>query len=267
MEPEQEMNNLNEHSQLVGTVGAINQQAQQSAATQYYIQEQEKSLAEAQLECDKTLNEIYHLLRQDILKPNEKGMMDWYPIDKKFRALTDQGVDRWMQVMKFYINKDTLLSNFSEEQINKRMLEFCYALNANIFLKYELYFYKPSFEECVDILKSRLKEKSDLKKYARDILGLPVKEKEINDEIVARAEYRIEDEINKIRKERIRQNLREYELLFVQMKAIVEAVHNRALKGEERGSLRRHTQISEILGNKMTQPQQKEGGMFKWVKG
>lgn len=259
-----EMNSLIEQSQLAGNVA---QQAQSAAATQYYVQEQEKTLAESQLDCNKTLTEIYHLLKQDILKPAEDGTIDWHPIeDAKERSLTDLGVDRIMQVIKSYVNKETLLSNFDEDQIRRRMLEFSYALNANIFMKYELYFRKPTFEECTQILKSRLEERRKIKRYAKEVLGLIIDEKQIEKEILKEIEGRIEYEINKIRQEKIRQNLREYELLFVQLKAIVEAIHNRAWKGEERGSLRRHTNISEVIGNRMPMPKS-DGGMFKWIKG
>ena len=259
-----EINSIIEQTQLAGAVG---QQAQAAASAQYYIQEQEKNLAEEQLDCNKTLNEIYHLLRQDVLEPSQDGTMGWKDNPNAGdRALTNLGVDRIMQVMRSYVNKETLLSNFDEDQINGRMLEFSYALNANIFMKYELYFRKPTFEECTNLLKSRLDEREKLKRYSRELLGLEVDKAAIKKEVLREIEDRIEYEINKIRQERIRQNLREYELLFVQLKAIVEATHNRAWKGEERGSLRRHTNISEVIGNRMPQ-QKEEGGMFKWAKG
>jgi hypothetical protein len=41
---------------------------------------------------------------------------------------------------------------------------------------------------------------------------------------------------------------------------------NRALNGEERGSLRRHTQMLEMIGAS-TQQAKETGGMFKWLKG
>jgi len=262
MQTPEEMNSLFEQTQLAGAVG---QQAQASASAQYYVQEQEKTLAAEQLDCGKTLNEIYHLLRQDVLAPSADGTIEWKPRpDSQNRALTDIGVDRIMQLVKSYVNKETLLSNFDDVQIPRRMLEFCLALNANFFMKYELYFMKPTFEECVAILKTRIDEQVKIKRYSREMLGLPSNDLEVRKEILKEMEHRIEQEIGKIRQERIRQNLREYELLFVQIKAIVEAVHNRAWKGEERGSLRRHTNISEVIGGRQQMPQ--DGGMFKWAK-
>ncbi len=238
------------------------QQAKESAMTNYYLQEQDKNLAEAQLDCSGTLEEIYHLLRQDVLKPSEKGIMGWSPlVNEEQRILTEEGVERIMQVMKSYVNKETLLSNFDEKQINRRMLEFCNALNGNIFMKYEVYFRKPSFEECKKIFQDRVQEQYKLRKFANEIVGKESKIKEVQKEITIEVENKIEYEIKKIRQERIRQNLREYELVFVQLKAMVEAIHNRAYRGEERGSLRRHTNISEIIGGRMPQDK-KQGGLF-----
>jgi len=72
---------------------------------------------------------------------------------------------------------------------------------------------------------------------------------------------RFEYEIQKIKEERTKLNLREFEMIFTQLKALVEAIHNRAWKGEERGSLRRHFNISEVIGGKPQMPQ-KKGGWF-----
>ena len=52
-------------------------------------------------------------------------------------------------------------------------------------------------------------------------------------------------------------------MIFTQLKALVEATHNRAWKGEERGSLRRHFNISEVIGGRSPM-EQKRGGIFGW---
>ena len=73
------------------------------------MEEQEKSLAESQLDCQETLNKVYHLLRQDVLRPNKenKGLLEWTPItDATKRVLTDVGVDKLMQVKG---NKDVFI--------------------------------------------------------------------------------------------------------------------------------------------------------------
>ena len=60
--------------------------------------------------------------------------------------------------------------------------------------------------------------------------------------------------------------LSEFEMLFEQLSQLVFATLNRAWKGEERGSIRRHTNISEIIGSRPNMPKE-SGGMFsRWKK-
>ena len=261
MEPQQPA--YNEVADQVGLHGAIadsNARTQQTQQMQYHIEEQEKNLAEAQLECRETLVELYHLLRQDVLRPTTEGLMDWFPVDDpKKRILTDEGVDKSMQVMKSYINKETLLSNFNDKQIPVRMLKFCLALNANLFMKYEVYFRVPTLQECQDILKLRISDKIKMKKMAYEITDQDFNEEEIKQVILKELEGQIEYELNKIKAEQIKVNLREYELIFTQLEALVDATHNRAWKGEERGSLRRHFNISEVIGGRPPGGQQSSG--------
>jgi hypothetical protein len=254
-----------EQTALAGQVG---QQAQSTAAAQYYLQKQDQTLAEAQLEVESILEEVYHNLRQDVSYLKDDGNLSWKdnPNPRK-RTLTDDGVERIMQLLKFYINKNTLLSNFSEDQIKVRMLEFALSLNANFFMKYEVYFRQPSFEECKEILYKKLEERKKMEIMKNEFSLKKLTIEEIQNKVLGEIGNEIEYELEKIKNEVKRNNLREYELLFVQLKAVVEATHNRAWRGEERGSLRRHMNVSEILGVNNNQRNTKEsGGIFKWIK-
>jgi len=238
--------------------------ANQNREIQYQMEEVEKNLAEAQLDCNETLEKIYHLLKQDLLKPNDEGILEWQPIeDKKKRVLTEEGVDKIMQIMQNYINKETLLSNFDEKTIARRMLEFSLSFNALMFMKYEIYFRTPSLEECKEILQLRINEKIKKKKMILELMDKEVDEEKIKQEILNELEPHIEYEIQKIKQEKTKLNLREFEMLFTQLKALVEATHNRAWKGEERGSLRRHFNISEVIGGNPQTQEKKSFWGFK----
>lgn len=267
MNPE-EYNDLMEKTALAGQVGQVNQMNQGNNAAQYYVEEKEKSIADAQLEVDVTLDKLYHMLKQDRWIEKGEEQMAWQPLElQERRTLTDEGVEKIMQVMRFYINKENLLSNFSEEQINRIMLTFCLSLNANFFMTYNNLFRQPDFDECKRILETRLREKASIKKYALDIMGKESNEEEIFQDILKDVEYRIEKEISKIREEKRKENLREWEMLFHQLEQMVLATLNRAWRGEERGSLRRHTSISEVLGRQLPpQNPQGGGGRFGWLK-
>lgn len=259
------------YNELAEQVGVHTQQNQslllgnQAKQLQYQMEEVEKNLAEAQLDCEETLTKINHLLKQDVLKINNEGILQWQEIsDAKKRVLTDEGVDKIMQVMQSYINKETLLSNFDDKMIARRMLEFSLALSALIFLKYEIFFRIPSPEECKEILKDRIQERINRKKMTAEILKKPFDEDKVEREILNEIELRMEYEIQKIKQEKTKLNLREFEILFIQLKALVEATHNRAWKGEERGSLRRHFNISEVIGGRSPMPEKKGGSWFGW---
>ena len=77
-------------------------------------------------------------------------------------------------------------------------------------------------------------------------------------------EKTLEKEIMKVREQRIKENIREYGLLIAQLEIIVYAALNRAWRGEERGSFRRHTNISELIGGRPPIPSKSGGGIFSW---
>lgn len=245
--------------------GQVGQQAQASAAAQYYVEERERTIAEAQLECDRLLEKARHLLKQDIKKYNDDGSFDWEPIDESQRTLTTEGINRIMQTLIFYINKENLLSSFDDIIISRRMLDFSNAINDYFFEKYEYIFRTPTVQEAIAFLKENLKEKEEIRTYANEILGISVEKGQIQKELFKEIELGIVEEIKKIRHQHKKKHLVDYKLLFFEMSQMVESVHRRAFRGEERGSLRRHTNISEIIGGSPSRAAQQGGGMFKWV--
>ena len=260
----EERDELFEQTNIAGAVG---QQAQATAAAQYYLEDQQKSLAETQLEVESITSKCYHLLKQDVLKPDSKRLMDWQPVkDENERVLTDEGVDKFMTFIHFYINKSNLLSNFDEKQINTLMYRFVTELNDLVLLKYEVLFKQSSFEECKKILMNRISEQGKARAFAIEIVtGKKQNEKLIQEQVIKETEHKIEYEIKKIRDEQRREKLREYGIIMAQLEMIVFGALNRAWKGEERGSIRRHTNISEILGGRPMPQKGEQGGILsRW---
>lgn len=262
MNPEELANSI-DMSQLIGQAGG---QATLGAAAQTYLDEQSRALAEKQLDVKKMRAECYYLLKQYSWNPSDNGE-EWTTLkDQRSRILTDWGVDRIMQVIHFYINQSNLLSNFKEDEIRYLMQKFLLEVNDLVLLKYEFLFVQPSFEECEEIFKQRLKEKIKLKMFAQEIVGYNPNEKQITDEVNKSIEGKVYYEIQKIRMEQRKQRLREFSMILAQLEVIVLGALNRALNGEERGSLRRHTQMLEMIGASAQQAKE-TGGMFKWLKG
>lgn len=254
---------LEQASLQSGVIGQLNQGAAQQAAAQYHLQEKEKGLADAQLEVDTIKLEIYHYLRQDKLR-DENGKSTWVSLeDPKERTLTNWGVDRFMEAIHFYINKNTLLSNFKEEEISRLMRKFVREINDLILLKYEVIFNEPTFEQCKEIILAKLDNRKKMKMFALEILGRETNEEEIKRELIQEMEYTLEKEMNKIKIEQRREKIRDYGLIIAQLEIIVLATLNRAWKGEERGSLRRHMNVTELIGNKPINNKEQQGG-FGW---
>lgn len=181
--------------------GETGKNAMATAQAQYYNQEKEIGLADAQLEVDTIKEDIYHLLRQDVKEIN-KGKFEWVDLkSQKERTLSNWGVDRIMQIIHFYINKNTLLSNFNEEQINRLMLKFIKELNDLILLKYQVLFREPSFEECKEIILKKLDNRKKMKMFSLEVLGKETNEEEINKELLEEMESTLEKEMEKTRRE------------------------------------------------------------------
>ena len=170
-----------------------------------------------------------------------------------------------MQLIHFYINKNNLLTNFDEKQINRLMYTFMKEVNDLILLKYQNLFRIPTFEECREIIKEKVDDRKKMRMFTLEILGKEINEEEITKELMLELEKTLEKEMLKIREEKRKEKIRDYGILLAQLEVITYAALNRAFRGEERGSIRRHTQISELIGGRNPQgtPQSK-GGIFPW---
>ncbi len=261
MVTQEEYGNIMDSSQLTQQLGMSNLQAQQ----QLLMQEQERGLAEEQLDVEEIIDRIYNLLQGRELKDKGQGKewVDSITVDMKI--LSDWGIQRIMQIVRFHINKNTLLSNFREEQINRLMYDFTTELNDLVLLKYQLLFREPTFEECKNIIQNRLLEKEKIRIFANETLGLTSDKEKIKKELLMELEGRIDHEIGKIRDDERKEKIKEYGLLLWEIEQAVYSTLNRALGGKERETLRRHAQFTEV---RALQPEsmQKKGGMFSWLK-
>ena len=265
MEQQPYVNPLLENSQIASMMGDATNSVNQAQQQRYVIEEREKSLAQEQLECEQTLNKLYHKLKQDVLTPIPDGRIEWLPCPPDKRILTDEGVNKLMQVIESYVNKETLLSNFDAKQIQTRMLQFCKAINSLIFMKYEMYFRLPSIDECELILEAQIQDKINTRLMGLRLMGEPMDEVAVRKDILQQYGSSFEDEITTIRNLKLRENIREYEIIFTQIVHIVEAIHNRAFRGEERGSIRRHQNITEVIGSNSNNNQPiKKANWYNW---
>jgi len=98
----------------------------------------EQNLIQYQLDLREELERIDHLLRGHQLKYDTDGNLKWVePTDDSMKPFNDKGVQIVMNVISFYLNRNTILSNYSEDMINWKMKDLGDELADLIFMKYE----------------------------------------------------------------------------------------------------------------------------------
>ena len=79
---------------------------------------QEQNLVQYQLSPEKELDRLYHLLSGHIALKDQFGGDKWVePKDDRLKIFSDYGVNSIMNLLSFYININTLLSNYDERTI------------------------------------------------------------------------------------------------------------------------------------------------------
>jgi hypothetical protein len=233
---------------------------------QLMFNEQERGLAEEQLDVEEIIDRIYNLLQGRELKDNGSGVKDWIESkDNQMKILSDWGVQRIMQIVRFHINKNTLLSNFDEVQINRLMYHFTTEMNDLVLLKYQKLFRETTFEECKQIMELKLSENEKIKHFTYELIGQSPDKEKIRQKLLDELEGNIEKQINKIREDERKNRIKEYGLLLWEIEQSVYSTLNRAYGGKERETLRRHASFSEVRSLQPEQ-QKKGGGVFGWLK-
>lgn len=104
-------------------------QSQDSAVSNAFYSSQNENLIIFQLELDNILEKIEHLLRGDVIKTDKEGNLFYATsTDKDLKLLNEYGVQLIMNVISFYLNRNTILSNYEPERID----EICYDVGDEI---------------------------------------------------------------------------------------------------------------------------------------
>ena len=215
----------------------------------------QSNLVQWQLELDSILERIEHMLRGD--KPQFIGgsLIFVPPKTNKERIMTDFGVAEVMRILSMYLNRNTILSNYDEETINWKVLDFGINLSDLIYLKYEQMFASETFAECYNDLFGKMQGELD----DSNIMELENKDTGIIEYGIVSAKdgkpffVQIKDNmVSQILRRMERQKLEKRKLYPMLVGEIVDSVHSaylRALNGGERESLReaRNVQQSESI--------------------
>ena len=242
---------------------AMTQNVQQDAMA-IQIREYTVNLVKEQLSLAVELTNIENLLKGKVLDSETEK---WLPApSSNMIILTDYGVHLIMNTIMFYLNKNTLLSNYDEDTIKQKMEDFATSLTDTIFMEYEKVFQYPTFEECKEVLNERIKRKTELRVFSLELIGKTADKKTIEKEFLDEIESKVENEINKIKEQIIKNKLKRFELIIREVQDAVHSTYLRAWNGQERRTLRQHIHISETMGNTnqfMTKPPKQSRGLFR----
>lgn len=235
-------------------------QASQGDAQKDYqamqLQNEETNIIREQLSLTPELIVMKNLLQSKELTLMENGTEHWLlPEDEDQIILTNHGVNLIYNTLVFYMNKNTLLSNYTDMEILEKMQDFATTLNDDIFMEYEKVFSYPTFERCKKVLIDRLESKAQRRQFAFELLGIKKGITELKKEFVTEIEDRVEKELEKIKEQIIKNKLKRFELIIRKVQDAVHSTYKRAWNGQERRTLRQHIHINETMGG--TIPQQK----------
>jgi len=97
---------------------------------------QNENLIEWQLELDSILERAEHFLRGD--NPvYQEGCIIWKRPEKGKEILSNYGVSECMRILLLYVNRNTILSNYSEDIINTKMYDLGMEVTDLFYMKYE----------------------------------------------------------------------------------------------------------------------------------
>lgn len=111
------------------------------------ISKPDENLIKWQLELNEILERAEHVLRGDKLK-FINGNTIWQSPDKENeQILNNYGIQEVMRVLSMYVNRNTILSNYSLEGIDFKIYDFGKELSDLFFMKYEAFGWKDNLEK------------------------------------------------------------------------------------------------------------------------
>lgn len=137
-EVEEYINNLK--NRLAEVENAKNQSDAAVTANSIYnaANDQNHNIIEYQLEFDDIISHIEHLIRGHIVRRKEDGTEYWYePKEDEQKLFNDYGTGIIMGVVRSYLNRNTILSNYEEDIINLKTYDIGIELTDIVYCQYE----------------------------------------------------------------------------------------------------------------------------------
>lgn len=236
----------------------------------------DENLIRWQLDLKEDIEKIYHLLVGNQIERDKEGNLIYVPAkDPKLKQFNEFGISQVMNVMAFYLNRNTILSDYEEDQINEIMKDFSKTLIDLIYNRYDEMFYKATFEECMEIMLEEVKERRNrIKIMYKQIHGVDlddnILEKTIKLDIKTQNEFKAK--VKNIRDGMLKNQIKNYPIIVESLIDSVLSAYNRAKYGRERESLRTARQVTQnepigmnpTINNIMPRKQKKLLNPFTW---
>ena len=110
---------------------------QQFGSPSMFPTEKNDNLIKWQLDIKDELTRIEHLLRKHIPKTDKEGNTYYEESPEANQLFNERGVNEILNILAWYLNKNIILSNFSEKDIRQRIDQFARYLTDFIFMNYQ----------------------------------------------------------------------------------------------------------------------------------
>lgn len=110
---------------------------QAMSKTSSFMTQKDENLIRWQLELNDILERAEHILRGDVPK-YVNGTLIW--VDNPYpdqNPLSEWGVQEVMKILAMYINRNTILSDYNNDEINWKVYDFGRRLNNLFFMRYD----------------------------------------------------------------------------------------------------------------------------------
>ena len=128
-----------EREELDNSYGQVQQQRsrdpRQNSQMSSFATKQDDNIIRWQLELNDILERAEHILRGDIPKFID-GQVIWERNEHpELNTLNETGVQECMKILAMYVNRNTILSDYTNEEINFKVFDFSRAVNNLIFMR------------------------------------------------------------------------------------------------------------------------------------
>jgi len=263
MNPQEEQELMEQQQYLQTLQQQMDREQSNLIQKEQLLAQGQSGVMKEQLDLTPELELIEHLLKGEQRVVDENGEVNW--IDDKtnsVKILSTLGVQLIMNTLKFYLNKNTLLSNYDEVTILAKMEDFSESLNDTLFMSYEKYFLQPTRKECENQILEKIENLTNDRVFYFELKGINHSREDIKKEIIEN--MNLEKELEKIRATLQKERLKGFEHLLRKIQDTVHSAYLRAWNGQERRSLRQHMHISESV---MPNQQPRNNNPFKRIFG